>query len=321
LNVSEQASDQTNGDLKGETTETGSDASNVTAGSSDQPVLASSSTDAAKVKPEQENMQTSKADTKRSSGTVVIMAPSRDRSWDSDTIDHGSASADGSHASGLFGKRRLSALAAIVALATVTGAIGGALATAGFGHFITGEEPQATANRTHALENSLTRIESDIAALKTNIERSTKGDTTQFAKVNDRIDKLEKAQAEPTAKLAKISETLEKLRVAAASTPAPSPAPVTTTAPAQVAAKDTTGSISNAAVPLPAPKPEIARLPTVEGWVLRDVANGAALIEGRQGIYEVYAGDPVPGVGRVDAIRKQDGHWVVVTSRGLIVAR
>jgi hypothetical protein len=62
-------------------------------------------------------------------------------------------------------------------------------------------------------------------------------------------------------------------------------------------------------------------LPTVEGWVLRDVANGGALIEGRHGIYEVYAGDPVPGLGRIDAIRKQDGRWVVVTSKGLVVAR
>jgi hypothetical protein len=26
-------------------------------------------------------------------------------------------------------------------------------------------------------------------------------------------------------------------------------------------------------------------------------------------------------LGRVDAIRKQDGHWVVVTSKGLIAAR
>ena len=76
-----------------------------------------------------------------------------------------------------------------------------------------------------------------------------------------------------------------------------------------------------APIPLPAPKPEVARLPTVEGWVLRDVANGSALIEGRRGMYEVYAGDPVPGLGRVDAIRKQDGRWVVVTSKGLIVAR
>jgi hypothetical protein len=46
-----------------------------------------------------------------------------------------------------------------------------------------------------------------------------------------------------------------------------------------------------------------------------------ALIENRRGIYEVYAGDPVPGAGRVDAIRRQDGRWVVVTSKGLIVGR
>jgi hypothetical protein len=59
----------------------------------------------------------------------------------------------------------------------------------------------------------------------------------------------------------------------------------------------------------------------VEGWVLRDAGNGSALIESRQGIFEVYAGDPIPGLGRVDAIRKQDGRWVVVTSRGLIVGR
>jgi hypothetical protein len=70
-----------------------------------------------------------------------------------------------------------------------------------------------------------------------------------------------------------------------------------------------------------ASKTEAGKLPTVDGWVLRDVGRGSALIEGRQGLYEVYAGDPVPGLGRVDAIRRQDGRWVVVTSKGLIVAR
>ena len=92
--------------------------------------------------------------------------------------------------------------------------------------------------------------------------------------------------------------------------------------------KDVTGSVAPpaaAATPPAAPataaKPEIARLPTVEGWVLRDVGYGGALIEGRRGVFEIYAGDSIPGVGRVDAIRKQDGRWVVVTSKGLIVSR
>ena len=33
------------------------------------------------------------------------------------------------------------------------------------------------------------------------------------------------------------------------------------------------------------------------------------------------AGDSLPGLGRIETIRRQDGRWVVVTSRGLIVSR
>jgi hypothetical protein len=92
--------------------------------------------------------------------------------------------------------------------------------------------------------------------------------------------------------------------------------------------KDVTGSVAPTAAAATPPqtsgataKVEVARLPTVEGWVLRDVGRGSALIESRRGLFEVFAGDPIPGLGRVDAIRKQDGRWVVVTSKGLIVSR
>jgi hypothetical protein len=176
------------------------------------------------------------------------------------------------------------------------------------------------------------RIDADILALKASVEQNAKLGVTQFNKATDRLDKVEKAQAEPAAKLAKLSDEVGKLRAAGA-TPAAAAAP---TAPAQVAAapavttvpKDVTGSIAPpaAAATLPqAPgttaKADVGRLPTVEGWVLRDVGRGSALIESRRGIFEVYAGDPVPGLGRIDAIRKQDGRWVVVTSKGLIVSR
>ncbi len=118
--------------------------------------------------------------------------------------------------------------------------------------------------------------------------------------------------------MAKLSETVAKLGESvekrSAAAPAPLPTPV-----ASVPAKDVTGSISTPAAP--APKPEIARLPTVEGWSLIEVGNGGATMEGRAGVFEVYASDPVPGLGRLDAIRKQDGRWVVVTSKGLVVAR
>ena len=53
--------------------------------------------------------------------------------------------------------------------------------------------------------------------------------------------------------------------------------------------------------------------------MVRDVQRGTALIEGRMGLIEVDQGDVVPGLGRVDSIRKQDGRWVVVTSKGTIM--
>jgi hypothetical protein len=241
-------------------------------------------------------------------GKVMIMSPGDRAGMDAKPE---AAAAEAS------GKRRIGAMAAVVALATVAGALGGALATAGVGKLMADDSAPASA-RDSAFEAAVARIDADIVALKASLEHTAKAGLTQFNKTSDRLDKVEKAQVEPAAKLAKLSEAVDKLRTAQASA-----------ASAQAQARDVnvTGSVPQqvAAAAAPAavapPKPEVARMPTVEGWVLRDVANGSALIEGRRGLYEVFAGDPVPGVGRVDAIRRQDGRWVVVTSKGLIVAR
>ncbi|MGY8666827.1 hypothetical protein Q3C01_31345 [Bradyrhizobium sp. UFLA05-109] len=260
-------------------------------------------------------------------GKLIVMAPS-DRAWDRAEPEVKPEARD------TGGKRRFSAMAAVVALAAVVGAISGALATAGVMHFAANQAaaPAPVAD-TSALEASVARIDADVVALKTGLDHTSKSATGQFNKTSDRLDKLEKAQAEPAARLAKLSEAVEKLRSAQAPAPAQTAATKETTgsiAPAQVAAATPapapatppqTLSAQAAALAAAQPKPEIGRLPTVEGWHLRDIANGGALIEGRSGLYEVYAGDPVPGLGRVDAIRRQDGRWVVVTSKGLIVAR
>jgi hypothetical protein len=239
-----------------------------------------------------------KADAPVTPGRILVMS-SGDRAWDS---NRAGPDAESGQSSGMFGKRRLAALVAVVALAAVTGALGGALATASLGHFA-GDDAATADNR--ALEASVARIDADVLAVKASVEHTSRMAVSQFNKTSDRLDKVEKAQQEPAAKLAKLGEAVDKLRAA------PPVAPV--------AAKDVTGSVSPPAAA--APKVEVGRLPTVEGWVLRDVDRGGALIEGRLGVFEVYAGDPVPGLGRVDAIRRQDGRWVVVTSKGLIVAR
>ena len=266
-------------------------------------------------------VEAAKPEAPHSPGKVIIMSPG-ERSWDKQGAGSKVEAEQGSP------KRRASAMAAMVALATVAGALGGALATAGLGHLTASD---TTAVRNVGLEASVARLDADILALKASVEQNAKAGISQFNKSSDRLDKMEKAQAEPAAKLAKLSEAVEKLRSAlpvavAAAAPATAAAPVA--APA-AATREVTGSVAPPATPAAAPtpptvasaKPEIGHLPTVEGWILRDVGNGGALIESRRGMFEVYAGDAIPGLGRVDAVRRQDGRWVVVTTKGLIVAR
>ena len=65
------------------------------------------------------------------------------------------------------------------------------------------------------------------------------------------------------------------------------------------------------------PVPE-TRPTTIPGWMLREVVNGTAVLQGPNGIWRVTRGDTVPGVGRVDSIVLWGNRWIVATSRGLI---
>ena len=260
-------------------------------------------------------------------GRLLILSPG-DRAWrEPKTAPKAAASAGG-------GKRRLSAMAAVVALAIIAGALGGALATSGLMH-VADAGAAISPSGNPALEASVARIDQDIMALKAGLEQTSKAGVSQFNKTSDRLERIEKAQSEPAAKLAKLSEAVERLR--ATQQAAPAAVVTTAAATAKETLKDVTGSITPpqgaASLPMPAapatvaaaattPQTEVGRLPTIDDWHLADIAYGGALIQNRRrGTYEVYAGDFVPGLGRIDAIRKQDGHWVVVTSKGLIVAR
>jgi hypothetical protein len=265
-------------------------------------------------------------------GKVIVMSR-RGRAW-TDSGTHANSEPEAEEQASVLGKRRIAAIAAVLVLAAAAGAVGGALATASLMHG--SSDVAAAGNQTSALQASLSRIDSDIQALKTGLDHTSKLGMSQFSKATERLDKLERAQAEPAAKLAKLSEAPDRLHAL----PVP-PAVVAGAAPATSAAsKEVTGSIPSAPAQQQVAaasrsdgkadvktdlkadmKGEVGRLPTLDDWVLRDVAYGSALIGGRRGVYEVYAGDFIPGLGRVDAIRRQDGRWVVVTSRGLIVAR
>jgi hypothetical protein len=65
------------------------------------------------------------------------------------------------------------------------------------------------------------------------------------------------------------------------------------------------------------PVPE-TRPTTIDGWVLREVVNGTAVLEGPDGIWRVKRGDTVPGVGQVVEIFAWGNRMIVATDKGLI---
>ena len=209
--------------------------------------------------------------------------------------------------------RRLAALAAGIALAAAVGTMGGAMATAEMARLWAGDSPApvASTEESRALKDSIARITADVAALKAAVDTSGRSANSQLVKLGDRLDRFERAQAEPAAKLAKLAEAIDRIE---RRTPGPN---------AAAAAHDATGSIAAVA---PSPQPQAVAVrdagpPVLEGWVVRSVYNGAALIQGRLGLVAVERGDTLPGLGRIENIRRQDGRWVVVTSKGLILAR
>ena len=70
----------------------------------------------------------------------------------------------------------------------------------------------------------------------------------------------------------------------------------------------------------PTPVPE-TRPTTIEGWTIREVNGGTAVLEGPNGIWKATRGDTVPGVGKIDSIVRWGNRWIVATSRGLISTR
>jgi hypothetical protein len=195
---------------------------------------------------------------------------------------------------------RATVLAFSIALAAAAGSLVGALAAVAFVRPTPAAAPTVIAN---AQGEALARLMSEMTAIRSGIERLTQSSNAEFARVNERVERVEKAQNEPAAKIARLADAVQKLegRIAGAAAP------------------DVTGSIVQKQAGVATPKQD-DRPPVVTGWVLRDIFDGAALVESRHGLYEVIPGANLPGLGRVERIQRQGGRWVVVTPKGLIVS-
>jgi len=194
---------------------------------------------------------------------------------------------------------RFALLAATIAGAAGIGALAGSLAAFGLSH-----QPaeQATAVRTadsRDVIQALKNQRAELAALKTSLDSETRSTAAQFAKISDRFNNIELAQANQANKLTHIAEAVDRF--------GKKPAP------------EITGSIAG---PAPASAPAVRPAPAVpvlRDWVVQDVRNGRAMVETRYGsMFLVASGGMLPGLGRVAEIKRQNGAWIVVTERGLI---
>jgi hypothetical protein len=191
--------------------------------------------------------------------------------------------------------KRYALLAATVTFAAALGVIAGALATGGFS--APTKPDTAALAESKAMQQSLARLGKEVTTLKAYLEAANKAAHNQMAKISE---KLEQASADITGS------------ISAPQTAAPLPAPLPATA----------------AAPLPTPRPRIAsaefqppgRLPVVANWTIHDLRGGYVYVENHGEIYQVVLGAPLPGLGPVESVKRQDGRWVVTTPRGLIVS-
>ncbi len=84
-----------------------------------------------------------------------------------------------------------------------------------------------------------------------------------------------------------------------------------------------TGAIPSATTEADAPSTVRALIPEriIETYVLREVHDGIAIITEGDSVFQVKLGMILPNVGKVLAIEKRGGKWVIVTPQGLITDR
>lgn len=176
-------------------------------------------------------------------------------------------------------------LAATVAFAAAFGSFIGSVSGSGMVQLLSPAAPAAPVATAAVAPDATrqTKLElAELSAIKTNLDSTSRSAASQFAKISDRLDRLDQRAA---------------------------------------ASSETTGSITTAAAA--AAPPPATKFPDriLQDWVVQDVQNGRALLESRSGgMFDVGEGSTVPGVGRIDSIKRQDGQWIVLTERGTIMS-
>ncbi|AWM03142.1 hypothetical protein [Bradyrhizobium amphicarpaeae] len=159
------------------------------------------------------------------------------------------------------------------------------------------------------LRKQVSGVSENLDGLRTAVDQSSKATNDRFGRFAENLDRIERVSSSSTVKL-------DKLAQAQVQTPAPAmvqspPAPQQGAMVASVAAPEFTGSVSPSER-VPAPRK------VIKGWTVRQAYEGIAILQGPNGVIEAVLGQQVPGLGRIEEIRSENGRLVVEASGGVI---
>jgi hypothetical protein len=219
---------------------------------------------------------------------------------------------------------RFAMLAASLAAAAALGSLAGSFSATGVGHFWQGPTPHAATAASSGTQSAKELAE--LSTLRANLDGVSRNANSQFAKLAERLERIERAQGEPAAKLAERLDRIERAQAEPAARLAhlaeaidrlEKKGPAVSATSAAPPAPETTGTIASnpPAPPVEAKPPENV----LRDWIVQDVRGNRALIQNRLGaLFDVASGSILPGLGKVETIKRQDNHWIVVTAHGLI---
>lgn len=140
--------------------------------------------------------------------------------------------------------------------------------------------------------------------LAARFEKAKRDSSGSIAELTAKIDPF---RQETAARLQAVVERLDRLERRAEASPEPIARPAAAAAESRGRGRDSAGTAEATRTP-----------PVIRGWILREVYDGVALVEGAGGAIEVAPGETLPGAGRVKSIERKGKGWIVVTSRGVI---
>jgi hypothetical protein len=214
--------------------------------------------------------------------------------------EEAAASADGAPVAAAPWRSRFALLAVAFVVAAGLGSFVGSLSASGWAQLW--QQPPAKPGVT-ADAGALQAMKVELAAMKASLDVATRSASSQVGKIADRLERVERSGSEPATKLAHIAESVDRLERKSA---------------AMATALEATGALGASEAARTEPKTTDRLL---EGWIVQDVRRGRALVENHEGaMFVVAIGAALPGLGRVEAIKRQDGQWVVVTAHGIITS-